>query len=165
MWEHLSNTHDGQSRRFVDISNHEETRMSAAGFIAPALFYRDANAAIEFLERAFAFKRRLVVPDDSGGVAHAELTFRESVIMVGTARPARNWVSPLDLAGVNQSLSVTVEDADAHWAQARAAGARILSDPVDASYGGRGYEALDSEGNYWFFGTYAPGAWWDGKTP
>jgi uncharacterized glyoxalase superfamily protein PhnB len=139
--------------------------MPAFGCISPALYYRDAHAAIEFLERAFGFRRRLVVPDDGGGVAHAELTFRDSVLMVGTAKPSKGWVSPLDLSGVNQTLSVTVEDADAHYARAVAAGARIIREPVDESYGGRGYEAADLEGNVWYFGTYVPGAWWDGKTP
>jgi len=70
--------------------------MSSVGFISPALFYRDAYAAISLLERAFGFHSRLVVPDHFGGVAHAELTYRDSVIMVGTAKPEKGWVSPLD---------------------------------------------------------------------
>jgi len=41
--------------------------------------------------RAFSFQSRLVVPDESGGVAHAELTYRESVIRVGTAKPEKGW--------------------------------------------------------------------------
>ena len=139
--------------------------MAAIGYVSPALFYRDANAAMDFLERAFGFQRRLVVPDEQGGVAHAELTFRGSVIMVGSVRPEKGLMSPLDLGGSNQSLSVTVEDADAHFAIASAAGARIVSPLADKSYGDRGYEAHDSEGNSWYFGTYVPGAWWDGKTP
>ncbi len=139
--------------------------MSAIGFISPALFYRDAHAAIDFLERAFGFQRRLVVEDDTGGVRHSELTFRNSVVMVGSARPEMGWVSPLDLTGVNQTLSVVVEDADAHHARAAAAGAKITRAPEDVSYGGRGYEARDTENNVWYFGTYVPGEWWDGKEP
>lgn len=139
--------------------------MPAVGFISPALYYRDAHAAIDFLERAFGFRRRLVVPDDQGGVAHAELTFRDSVLMVGSAKPDKGWLSPLDLRGVNQTLSVIVEDVDAHFAVAQAAGALIVRPPTDEDYGGSGYEARDSENNVWYFGTYVPGAWWDGRTP
>lgn len=139
--------------------------MPAVGFISPALYYRDALAAIDFLERAFGFRRRLVVPNDDGGVAHAELTYRDSVVMVGSARRDTGWLSPLDLSGVNQTLSVIVEDADAHFAVARAAGATIVRDVEDASYGSRGYQARDLENNEWYFGTYVPGAWWDGQTP
>ena len=105
------------------------------------------------------------MPDEQGGVAHAELTFRGSVIMVGSVRPEKGLMSPLDLGGLNQSLSVTVEDADAHHAIASTAGAQIISPPTDKSYGDRSYEARDPEGNSWYFGTYVPGAWWDGKTP
>jgi uncharacterized glyoxalase superfamily protein PhnB len=143
----------------------QEHTVSAIGCISPSLFYRDAHSAIEFLERAFGFRRRLVVPDETGGVAHAELTFRGSVVMIGSVRPDKGWVSPLDLPGLNQILSVTVEDADAHFAIASAAGATIVSQLADKSYGDRGYEARDSEGNSWYFGTYIPGAWWDGNTP
>lgn len=140
--------------------------MPAVGFISPALFYRDANAAIVFLERAFGFRSRLVVPDDTGGVAHAELTFRDSVLMVGTAKPEKGWVSPLDLTGgVSHTLSIVVEDADAHYTTARDAGARITRAIADEDYGGRGYEARDTENNVWYFSTYVPGAWWDGNTP
>lgn len=139
--------------------------MSAIGFISPALFYRDPVAAIDFLVRAFGFRARMVMPGPDGGVVHAELTFRDSVIMVGGVRPERGWRSPQDLGGVTTSFSVIVEDADAHHAQAVAAGAHIERPPQDETYGGRGYEARDPEGNAWYFGTYVPGAWWDGKTP
>lgn len=139
--------------------------MPAVGFISPALYYRDAHAAIAYLERAFGFERRLVVPDESGGVAHAELTYRDSVVMVGAAKPEKGWVSPLDLPAVNQTVSVVVDDVDAHYERARAAGARVVRALTEESYGGRGYEVRDIENNSWYFGTYVPGAWWDGKTP
>lgn len=139
--------------------------MPAIGFISPALFYRDAHAAIIFLERAFGFQRRLVVAGEDAIITHAELTFRDSVVMVGSVRPESGFTSPLDLAGVNQTLSVIVDDVDAHYARAVAAGARIVRELQDESYGGRGYDARDPEGHVWYFGTYVPGAWWDGKTP
>ncbi len=140
--------------------------MSEFGCISPTLHYREAHAAIDFLEQAFGFRRRLVVPHELGGVRHSELTFRDAIIMVSSNRFEEGWVSPLDLTGgVNQTLSVVVEDADAHYARAVAAGARIVRPIADEHYGGRGYGALDTENNVWYFSTYEPGAWWDGKTP
>jgi len=53
---------------------------------------------------------------------------------------------------------VIVPDADAHYAQAKGAGATIVLDIVDASYGGRGYSCRDLEGHLWSFGTYNPWA-------
>jgi uncharacterized glyoxalase superfamily protein PhnB len=139
--------------------------MPVVGCVSPALSYRDAHAAIAFLERAFGFQARMVAPNDSGGVAHAELTYRDAVIMVGTAKPENGWVSPLDLPGVSQTLSVIVEDVEAHFARAKAAGATITRELTVESYGGSGYEARDIENHVWYFGSYVPGAWWDGKTP
>ena len=139
--------------------------MSVIGCISPALHYRDAHAAIDFLVNAFGFRLRMMAPDEQGGVAHAELTFRDSVIMVGSAKPDMGWVSPADLPALHTTLSVIVEDADAHYAQAVAHGALIKRALRDESYGGRGYEARDPEGNAWYFGTYVPGAYWDGNTP
>jgi uncharacterized glyoxalase superfamily protein PhnB len=42
-----------------------------------------------------------------------------------------------------------------------AAGATVVRELRDESYGGRGYEARDPEGHLWYFGTYVPGEWWD----
>jgi uncharacterized glyoxalase superfamily protein PhnB len=53
-------------------------------------------------------------------------------------------------------MYVVIEDADAHYAQARAAGAEIVRELEDQDYGSRDYSARDFEGNLWSFGTYQP---------
>jgi uncharacterized glyoxalase superfamily protein PhnB len=126
----------------------------------PCLFYRDAPAMIDWLERAFGFRRRLVVPGAQGRVDHAELSFGAGVVMVSSVRSERGWMSPRDLAALNQIQSVTVDDPDAHFARAQAAGAEILQPLKDEEYGSRGYLARDPEGNEWYFGTYRPGGHW-----
>ena len=131
--------------------------------IYPCLFYDDAPAAIRWLERAFGFTSRLVVPGPEGTVKHAEMTFGPGVIMVGTARPDEQWLSPRGLPGVNQSLCVQVDDPDAHYARAKSAGATITQEPRDTDYGSRGYMAKDPEGNHWYFGTYRPGRYWESE--
>jgi uncharacterized glyoxalase superfamily protein PhnB len=57
---------------------------------------------------------------------------------------------------VNQRVYVQVDDADAHYARAWAAGAEIVLELQDTSYGSREYTARDLEGHLWSFGTYAP---------
>ena len=129
--------------------------------IFPCLFYRDAPAAMEWLARAFGFVKRMAVPGENGAIAHAEMSFGDGVIMVGTAKPERGWVSPRDLTAVNQLISAYVEDPDAHCARARAAGAEITQEPKTEDYGARGYGARDPEGNHWYFGNYRPGGFWE----
>lgn len=126
----------------------------------PCLYYDDAVAAIEWLCDAFGFRARLVVPGSSGTVAHAELSLGPGVIMVGTARPERGWLSPRSLTGLNQVVSVFVDDPDAHFARAKAAGAVVLQELKDEAFGSRGYVVADLEGHHWYFGTYRPGAHW-----
>jgi uncharacterized glyoxalase superfamily protein PhnB len=131
--------------------------------IYPSLTYDDAAAAIEWLCRAFGFRKRLVVPGEAGTVVHSELSLGPGVIMVSSPKPETGRVGPRDLPGVHQTVCVHVEDPDAHFAQARAAGAEIVQDLRDEEYGSRGYMARDIEGNLWYFGTYRPGTYWDGE--
>jgi uncharacterized glyoxalase superfamily protein PhnB len=128
----------------------------------PCLSYNDAPAAIEWLARAFGFVKRAVYPGPDGTVAHAEMSFGSGVIMLGSPRPEKNWVSAKDLPAVNQTIYVVVDDPNAHYERAKAAGAEIVIELKDEDYGSRGYTARDPEGNYWSFGTYRPGADWAG---
>jgi uncharacterized glyoxalase superfamily protein PhnB len=136
-------------------------RESTPANMYPCLYYDDAVAAIEWLCRAFGFKRRLVVPGPNGTVAHSELTFGQGVIMVGTAKAEKGWVSPRGLTALHQALCIQVDDPDAHCARARAAGATIVRELKDEEYGSRGYGAKDPEGHEWYFGTYRPGQYWE----
>jgi uncharacterized glyoxalase superfamily protein PhnB len=128
--------------------------------VIPAMRYRDANAAIECLCKAFGFEKHLVVPGENGTVAHAQLTFANGMIMLGSAREDEfgQWVKPpRDTGGIGtQSAYVIVEDADAHYARAKAAGAEIVMEVEDQDYGGRLYACRDPEGHLWSFGTYDP---------
>lgn len=128
--------------------------------IYPCLSYRDASAAIEWLAKAFGFVKRAVHSEPDGTIAHAEMSFGDGVIMLGSPRPEKGWVSARDLPGVNQTIYVVVDDPDAHCARAKAAGAEIVIGLKDEDYGSRGYTARDLEGNHWSFGTYRPGGDW-----
>ena len=97
--------------------------------------YRDAAAAIDWLQRAFGFELRLRVEGEGGRVVHSELEFGGGVVMVAQEEPEggaveRPWKralkSPASLgASTTQSLMFYVDDALAHCERARAAGAVI----------------------------------------
>ena len=129
--------------------------------IYPCLYYRDAAKAIEFLQKAFGFQKRMAAPGPDDTIAHAELSLGSSVVMLSTARPEKGWMSPRDLPAVNQLVCMYVDDIDAHHARAKAAGAEIFGELRDTDYGSRGYECRDLEGNVWCFGTYRPGGYWE----
>jgi uncharacterized glyoxalase superfamily protein PhnB len=120
--------------------------------IFPSLRYSDAARAIEFLEQAFGFRRQMVVEGEDGTIAHAELAYGDGMVMLGTDRPDDKYGSHVGQGW----MYVVIEDADAHYAQAKAAGAEIVRELEDQEYGSRDYSARDFEGNLWSFGTYQP---------
>jgi len=122
--------------------------------IIPCLIYQDAEAAIKFLCAAFGFAEKLVVPGEPGQVLHAELVLDGNMVMVSSAT---NKLSP-ERPPMTGYVYVILAGPDAHHARAAAHGAKIICAPRDNDYGGRGYEALDLEGNYWAFGTFNPWA-------
>jgi uncharacterized glyoxalase superfamily protein PhnB len=130
--------------------------------IIPTLRYRDAPTAIEWLCRAFGFEKHMVVPGEDGTIAHAQLTFGNGMIMLGSARDddfGRLQKPPGDLGGVvTQSAYIVVADADIHYRRAVEAAAVVVRDIRDEEYGGRGYCCRDPEGHIWSFGTYDPWA-------
>lgn len=117
----------------------------------PSMRYVDAPAAIEFLKRAFGFEEHVVYRGDDGTIAHAQLSYGPSILMLGSDRD--------DLFGRRAGqgwLYVAVDDPDAHCQRARAAGAEVMTELHDTDYGSRDYAARDLEGNMWSFGTYRP---------
>jgi uncharacterized glyoxalase superfamily protein PhnB len=125
--------------------------------IFPGMRYLDAAAAIDWLEKAFGFKRQMVVPGSEGTVAHAQLVFNGGMIMLGSYRAdAFRYKTPRDAGGVTQAAYLYVPDIDAHFARAKDAGAEIVFALKDTDYGSREYSARDFEGHLWHFGTYLP---------
>jgi uncharacterized glyoxalase superfamily protein PhnB len=121
--------------------------------IFPALHYRDPDAALAWLKRAFGLQEKAVHRDAGGRIQHAELRLGDGLIMFGgvpaDGRPNEGVQPPVTIYAV-------VPDPDAHYARARAAGAAIVRELADQPYGSREYGARDLEGNRWSFGTYDP---------
>jgi uncharacterized glyoxalase superfamily protein PhnB len=130
--------------------------------VITCLRYRDASAAIDWLQRAFGFEPQLIVPDAHGGIAHAQLRFGNGMVMLGSLRDDEfgSLMAHPDQTGgrETQSAYIVVDDADAVYAAAKAAGAQIEIEIKDEDYGGRGFSCRDLEGHLWSFGTYDP---WD----
>ena len=114
--------------------------------IYPFMRFADADAALEWLSRAFGFEERVAYRSEEGVVEHAEISLGPGIVMFGPGDPA------------SQGVYVAVENADAHYERAKAAGAEIVRELEDTDYGSREYTARDLEGHVWSFGTYRPEA-------
>jgi len=138
-----------------------------AGTITPMLSYEDVGAAADWLVRAFGFSEDFRYAEPDGQVSHVELTLGGGTVMLGNPGPhyegprrhaeacerARRWrETPYVVDGIH----AYVEDVDAHFAQAEAAGATILSAVEDTEYGDRHYRVEDVEGHRWMFAQRVP---------
>ncbi|MEO8203297.1 MAG: VOC family protein [Betaproteobacteria bacterium] len=138
------------------------TAKNTRATVVPCLRYRDAPHAIEWLCSVFGFERQLVVPNEDGTIAHAQLSFGSGMVMLGSVSKAGNEfgrliTQPDEVGGMEtQSPYLIVSDADAVYRRAKAAGARIEIEIKDEAYGGRGFTCRDLEGHLWNVGTYDP---------
>jgi len=117
----------------------------------PSLRYRDARAAIEWLERAFGFTPKDVYENPDGTIAHAELAFGDGLVMLGSQKSDQFG----DHTGQGRCY-VAATDVDALHDRAVEAGADVVRPPEDTDYGSRDFSCRDPEGNLWSFGTYNP---------
>lgn len=118
--------------------------------LTSAVFYRDPRAALAWLAKAFDFELVMLLEDAEGNVAHSQMAFGDSRVMVGMEWSA-DHKSPASLKGRNtQTVHIEIdEDVDAHCERARAAGAVILEEPATQFYGSRTYRCRDPEGHIW----------------
>lgn len=131
------------------------TEASRPKGLSSAVSYQDSKAAFRWLEEAFGFEPLFVLLDADGNLAHSEMGYGTSVVMVGNEW-SDDHKSPKSIDGKNtQSVHVQLgagEDIDAHCDRARAAGAEIIAAPETQFYGDRTYRAKDPEGHIWTFG-------------
>lgn len=119
--------------------------------ISAVLFYSDLAEASEWLCRAFGFSERTAdrVTGEGGEVVHAELELGNGLVIL--SQPYDDFAIPGPASVHHQALYVFVDDAEAHHAQARSAGAEVTAAPRDTDYGARVYSARDLAGYHWLF--------------
>ena len=119
--------------------------------LIPLLTYQDIAAAHDFLVNAFGFAPGGVHRSADGEAVHGEVHAGATPIWLHRVTAEYQLDSPRTVDVANSGLMVRVDDVDAHYERARAAGATIDSEPVDQPYGQREYGARDPEGHRWWF--------------
>lgn len=117
-------------------------RSTPAAVVIPVLAYPDVNEAAAWLCNAFGFSVRLRIGDH-----RVQLNVGNGAVIVRELRPGEVGA----VLGIGCSVTVRVEDADAHCQRARNHGARITQDPTTYPYGERQYTAEDCAGHAWTF--------------
>jgi uncharacterized glyoxalase superfamily protein PhnB len=122
--------------------------------VFPVYRYVNAPETMAWLVRAFGFTVQADYRTPDELVAHAELRRGATVFGISSRTPVTKdnpW------SEVRSGVYVRVDDADAAYARARAAGADVAIALRDTSYGSREFSLRDHEGRLWSLGTYAMG--------
>ena len=119
--------------------------------LCPYLYYRDVESALDVLTKWFGFEITNVRrgPDDQ--IFHADALLDDAMIMIGPGMKEFGTAAVADPDAVHANSYIYVDDVDAHFAAAKAAGATIRSEPETMPWGDRMYGASDAEGQRFTF--------------
>jgi uncharacterized glyoxalase superfamily protein PhnB len=112
--------------------------------VVPVLTYPDVADAVDWLTRMFGFVEHVRIGDH-----RAQLGLGDGAVIVADASHGRRARGTDDTS--THSVMVRVDDLNAHYQRALSAGAEILAEPADHSYGERQYAAVDPAGHHWTF--------------
>jgi len=129
-----------------------QNRSVPTDIVLPHLAYRDVIEALAWLTRVFGFVEHYHY-GEPGRVQGAQMHLGDAWIMLKSARP--DFSIPAEAGCQTQSLTVFVEDVDAHFAKAKQAGAKIVEDLHETVYGERQYGVEDLDGHRWLFSRHA----------
>jgi PhnB protein len=120
----------------------------------PYLIIKDAAGAMEFYKKAFGATELERITDAEGKVRHGEIKIGDSPLMMTDETPEfPDWLSPLSRGGSAVHIYLYVEDVDAVFNQAIAAGAKELVPVKDQFYGDRSGGVTDPYGHVWYIAT------------
>jgi PhnB protein len=120
----------------------------------PYLCVRGGAAAIEFYIEAFGATELMRLAEPDGRIGHAEIRIGDAIIMLSDEYPEMEVVSPQSLGGTPVLIHLYVEDVDALFARAAAAGAIVKRAPADEFYGDRSGTLVDPFGHRWMLATH-----------
>jgi PhnB protein len=123
--------------------------------LTPYLAIKGADKAIEFYKKAFGAREMGRMPGPDGKVMHAELMFGNSYLMLSEACPEMGGnKDPMALGGSPVSVHFYVDNVDAVFNQAVAAGAKAKMPPADMFWGDRFCKITDPFGHDWSIATH-----------
>ncbi len=113
------------------------------------IIYPDVAEAVAWLTKTLGFMEHYRYGAPSG----AQMHLGNAWIMVRRAREGEK--TPAQLGYGTQSLTVFVEDVEAHFERAKSAGANIIEDLHETEYGELQYGVEDLAGHHWLFSQHA----------
>jgi uncharacterized glyoxalase superfamily protein PhnB len=121
--------------------------------VTPYLIVKGADRALDFYEKAFGAEVTVRMPGPSGKIIHAEFRIGDSFVFLSEEAPNMGSVAPQPGTPTPISLHLYVEDVDAAYNRAVAAGATAQMAPADMFWGDRFSKVSDPFGHAWSIAT------------
>ena len=122
--------------------------------VTPYLAIDGAANALEFYKKAFGATERMRMDAPGGKIGHAEIEIEGGLIMLADAFPDMAFLSPQTLGGSPVTIHLYVDDVDAVFERAVAAGATPAMPPADMFWGDRYGVLEDPFGHRWSIATH-----------
>jgi predicted enzyme related to lactoylglutathione lyase len=121
--------------------------------VLPHVTYRNVVDAIAWLTKAFGFTECYRYGEPGGPVSGAQMQIARAWIMLKQARGGS--ASPVQLGYETQSLTLFLDDIEAHFERSKASGVKFVEDLHETVYGELQYAAEDLDGHHWLFSRHA----------
>jgi len=122
--------------------------------ITPYLIIKGAAKAIDFYKKAFGAAEVLRLDCGNDQIMHAEIKIGDSMVMLADEFPDMGYKGPQAYGGSSVGLMIYVENVDARFNQAVAAGAKVTKPLQDQFYGDRSGTVTDPFGHVWTIATH-----------
>ncbi len=120
----------------------------------PYLIIKDAARALDFYKQALGAEELFRMASPDGKIGHAEIRIGNSILMLADEHPEMGYQSPQSYGGTPVSIMLYVEDVDAQFQKAVAAGAKVKRPLKDQFYGDRSGTIADPFGHEWTIATH-----------
>jgi len=131
-------------------------RPQGASWVSPYIIVKDVDKAIKFYKDAFHFIVKNSAPSEDGCTMHAELLYKDQLLMFGKEGMYGSTSHTPASSGVESPINLYIycEDVDALYRHAVEAGAKSQAAPDNMFWGDRMCRLLDLDGYVWCFATH-----------
>jgi len=131
-------------------------RPDGASWISPYVIVADVDRAVQFYVEAFGFEKNHLVAGEDNTTWHAEMRYKDQLIMLGKAGAYGGKTQSPKKTGVESPINLYLycEDVDAFYERAMQAGAKSLGEPENTFWQDRMCRIQDPDGYVWCFATY-----------
>jgi uncharacterized glyoxalase superfamily protein PhnB len=145
-----------QQRKLKPMTTQSTCCPEGVTWVSPYITVKDVDTAITFYQKAFNFDKKEAVPGEDGTTWHAEMKYKNQLLMFGKAGAydKKSQAPQTSKVECPMSLYLYCENVDQFYEDAIAAGAKSIIEPQDMFWGDRMCKLQCPDGYHWAFATH-----------